>query len=228
MTFSLPDHDETDIWTIPLDTELDDISALESLLDSKELERYNKLHPRHKHRYLISHAACRNILEKYTSIPAEKIVFITNNFGKPGIKQTPPVYFNLSHSHDMAALAISSHSNIGIDIEYLKKKPSWLKLARRFFSNDEVNFLQSQPETRQLTQFFQIWTRKEAYIKAIGTGLNTPLSSFTVVSGDTVHPLHPTPSTTSWYQQDLDLPLLYKGTVVQDTPIKKIRYYSYQ
>jgi len=224
---SIPSHDEVDIWSIPLDKTDDDFDALRDLLDTTELERYNKLHPNHQHRYLISHAACRHILGHYTKTPARQIIYSKNDHGKPALDHEHPVYFNLSHSHDLALLAISSHSEVGIDVEYINHKAQWQKIAQRFFTAEEVSFLLNQPEERQEELFFQIWTRKEAYIKAIGTGLKTSLSSFSVISGNTIAPLNSAKSKATWYLQDLNLSTLYKTAMVQATPIKKIRYYSY-
>jgi len=224
---SPPTLHEIDIWTIPLDTSQNDTESLKNLLDTHELERYVKLHPKHQFHFLVSHAACRDILGRYTNTPAKQITYKKNSHGKPALNHDHPVYFNLSHSHDFAALAISCHSEIGIDVEYLKSKPHWEKIAKRFFTKTEVSYLLDQPKENQESFFFQIWTRKEAYIKAIGTGLSTSLSSFDVTASKTIKPLNSTKSNASWYLQDLDLSTKYKGTVALNTTIKKIRYYSY-
>jgi len=224
---SPPDHDEIDIWTIPLDTNHDSTEALKKLLDTQELERYDKLHPNHQHRYLVSHAACRQILGGYTNTSAKQISYNKNDHGKPALDHENPVYFNLTHSHDLAILAISKYSEIGVDVEYFKNKASWKKIAQRFFTETEVSYLQNQPEDMQENLFFQIWTRKEAYIKAIGTGLSTSLSSFDATTSKTIKPLNSTKSKAIWYQEDLNLSTQYTGAVAQNTPIKKIRYYSY-
>lgn len=224
---SPPGPDEIDIWTILLDTNHDSAEALKTLLDSQELERYDKLHPNHQHRYLVSHAACREILGRYTKTPVKQITYIKNDHGKPALNHENPIYFNLSHSQDMAILAISKYSDIGVDVEYYKSKATWEKIAKRFFTETEVSFLLNQPEDRQEKLFFQIWTRKEAYIKAIGTGLSTPLSSFDVTTSKTIKPIDSIESKAIWYQEDLTLSAQYTGAVVQNTPIKKIRYYSY-
>jgi len=224
---SLPALNEIDIWTIPLDTNQNSTETLKSLLDTQELERHDKLHPNHQYRYLVSHAACRDILGRYTNTPTKQIIYSKNNHGKPALIHDHPVYFNLSHSHDLAVLAISNHAEIGVDVEHLKSKPQWKKIAKRFFTKTEVSFLLDKPKEEQERFFFQVWTRKEAYIKAIGTGLSTSLSSFDVTASKTIKPLNSTKSDDNWYLEDLNLSPQYKGTVAQSTTIKKIRYYSY-
>lgn len=213
-----------DIWSIKLTDNTYDTAALITLLDQREQKRYQRLHPNHQHRYLLSHYACRQILSRYCQIAANEILFNLNQHGKPTVTGSD-IQFNLSHSHDLAIVAISASNDIGVDVEYLKPKPHWQKLAKRFFNPDEIDYLNQQAEDRQLMAFFQLWTRKEAFIKALGTGLSTPLHSFNSSGGDQVK--LDSDNKSHWYQNDLILASPYIGSVVQNTKIKKIRYYSY-
>lgn len=217
-----PDIHTVDIWQVSLDSSVE-TSALCTTLDTHELERYQHLHKNHQLSYLISHAACRQILAQYLNLSAAQIKYKKNQHGKPSLDHDTPIRFNISHSQKAAIIAISNHAEIGVDIEFNKKKPSWEKIARRFFNPLEVEHLFKQEKTIQEKIFFQIWTRKEAYIKALGTGFATPFASFNVITDNIIT----TPDTNKWFQKDLESPLQYTAAVVQNTPIEKIRYYSY-
>lgn len=223
----LPDDNTTDIWTIALNPQAEDINKLKSILDNQEQLRYQRLHSKHQHRFLISHAACRQILGQYTTTQPQNLIFEKNEHGKPRLKNHPEIGFNMSHSNDLAIVAVCSNAEIGVDIEYCKEKPSWEKIARRFFNELELNYLLKLPEDRQLIAFFQLWTRKEAYIKAIGTGLSTPLSSFNVSYPEFIETDNNIKNQPVWYQSDLQLNKPYVASVVKNTQLEKIRYYSY-
>ncbi len=99
--------------------------------------------------------------------------FLTHEKGKPYIEISPNCYFNISHSKDKVVVGISA-SNIGVDIEYIRKGK--LNVAKRFFSEKEIQVIE-QSENIDMA-FTQYWSLKEAYLKYIGTGLTKPLSSF--------------------------------------------------
>lgn len=96
-----------------------------------------------------------------------------NEFGKPFFKKHPEIHFNLSHSSSMAMCAISS-VNIGCDIE--KTDKIRMNIVKRFFSPEEQLALKNSQD-KDLS-FYEIWTRKESYVKMLGTGLNTAFESF--------------------------------------------------
>ena len=122
----------------------------------------------------------RKILGRYLEIAPEKLIFSYGSHGKPKIENSP-FNFNLSNSGDLALCAIAYEKEIGIDIEYLLRELKDAEaIAKRFFSSKEsAEFLSLPLEERQLA-FFRCWTRKEAYIKAIGDGLSYSLSNFDV------------------------------------------------
>jgi 4'-phosphopantetheinyl transferase len=97
--------------------------------------------------------------------------------GKPSLGDGAP-RFNLSHSHAIAALAVTQAHEIGVDVEQLR--PLKEDIAGRFFSTRENALLRALPQREQLGAFFRCWTRKEAIVKAIGEGLSHPLASFDV------------------------------------------------
>ena len=92
--------------------------------------------------------------------------------------------FNLSHSHELAVYACTRGSEIGVDVECIRPMPNAAALMERFFSPEEVQQWRQAPTERQLQAFFQGWTRKEAWLKAVGSGLSFPLNQFCVTLDD--------------------------------------------
>ncbi|MDH5518385.1 MAG: 4'-phosphopantetheinyl transferase superfamily protein [Gammaproteobacteria bacterium] len=222
-----PQRQHADIWQIALTPPANDPDDLLALLDNEETARYQQLHHKHKSRYLLSHVACRQILSRYTQLAASEIVYRKNDYGKPYLNHNSPIRFNLSHSHNLAVIAISAHAEIGVDLEYMERKNDWAKLARRFFSAEEIEDLFQQQQENQRTRFFQLWTRKEAFIKALGSGLSTPLNTFNVCTNPVTELLAAANNKPDWYHQDLEISAPYQASLIQCTPIEKIRYYSY-
>jgi len=105
------------------------------------------------------------------------LVFNTKIKGKPFLKDSP-VKFNISHSGQWVVAAFSSFE-VGVDIELIKE-PNY-NVAKRFFSDSEINQLKNSKSAESKKElFFDLWTIKESYLKAIGTGLTKPLNTFTV------------------------------------------------
>lgn len=105
------------------------------------------------------------------------IQFVKNKYGKPLLFGHEDFHFNISHSGTWVVM-IWGHNNVGIDIEKIQKND--LGIARRFFAPLEYDDLLLQSETERMEYFYDLWTLKESYIKAIGTGLSTPLDSFSI------------------------------------------------
>ncbi|MDH5423550.1 MAG: 4'-phosphopantetheinyl transferase superfamily protein [Gammaproteobacteria bacterium] len=225
--FSIPDIHTVDIWKIPLNTTSSDISALLSILSAEELERHRQMHERVRMPYLLSHSACRNILSLYLKISPAQIQYKKSTHGKPFLSPANTLRFNMSHSNTLAVIAVSNLSEVGVDIEFSDKNTDWEKVSKRFFSAEEVQYLFKQNKADQKKVFFQLWTRKEAYIKALGTGLATSLSSFNVTAPRITTEPSALNSEASWYQKDLKIHSQYAAAVVLNTQINKIRYHSY-
>jgi 4'-phosphopantetheinyl transferase len=125
----------------------------------------------------------RILLGKYLDMPPERVSFTYGEYGKPALR-TPEnrleLFFNLSHSREMAVYAFSRAAGVGVDVEYQKSTRELIRIARRFFSKHEFTVLQSLPETDLVSGFYNCWTRKEAFVKAVGSGLYMPLDAFAV------------------------------------------------
>lgn len=163
---------EIQLWRIPLDG----VNRRAEILAPAEQERAARFAFQvHRTRYINAHVALREILARYTQAPAGELEFQTNDYGKPFLASDPALYFNLAHSHALALLAVTRQGPVGVDIEYLRSDFDALSLAERFFAPREVALVREQP-----ARFFEIWTRKEAFIKAIGMGVSFPLQEFDV------------------------------------------------
>lgn len=122
----------------------------------------------------------RKIISNVNNIPFNQIDFEYTKYGKPLIKDVPNLHFNVSHSGCWVVVAFSNY-RIGIDIEKVREVN--LNIADKFFSNFEKALIIKEKHNKRHT-FFKIWTLKESYIKAIGSGLSKPLDSFSVISND--------------------------------------------
>lgn len=119
----------------------------------------------------------REILGAYLNLDPRAVEFAFNPQGKPGVAG---IYFNVSHSDALAAIAVSRTREVGIDIERMDARAASEKVPERFFAPAEVAALRALPEHLQTEAFFRCWTRKEAYVKARGLGLSIDLAGFEV------------------------------------------------
>ncbi|MBM6804467.1 4'-phosphopantetheinyl transferase superfamily protein, partial [Mediterraneibacter glycyrrhizinilyticus] len=114
------------------------------------------------------------LASKYLHIPLNCISIRTGNYGKPEIVlgKSPHLAFSISHSGDYVVLAFGLKRVIGVDVEQVKELPEYLELAQHFFTQEESS------EIKEIRHFYNYWTAKEAYVKALGVGLQKPLDSF--------------------------------------------------
>lgn len=134
-----------------------------------------------RRRYIISHGFLRSVLSKYFNRTPSEIRFGEGVHNKPFIlaNQEPIIHFNLSHAADVAVVAVSDRP-VGIDIEYLDANFPFVEVISQFMSEKEKSdFLRLSP-SEQMKAFYYCWTRKEAYVKALGKGLSYPIRKITV------------------------------------------------
>lgn len=182
---ALPD-DTVHVWRASLELPASQQQALWRTLSADERARFERIrHERVRTHFLIARGILRMILGHYLQISPDQIVFDYNEHGKPFLVDAcagTGLCFNLSHSRDLALFAVTHHHEVGVDVEYHRpgSLEDRMRIARRFFSDEEYRVLTTLPAHRRQEAFFVCWTRKEAFIKAKGRGLSLPLSHFDV------------------------------------------------
>ncbi len=155
-------------------------SSLPNFLSAAERKRWNGFFfSQDRQTFYQSHNALRLILSHYLSEKPGEIEYELTSYGKPFLKNKS-IQFNLSHTDRMAVIAVTADAQIGIDIENLNRDVEYDDLAKRFFCESEYLKLVKTPPEEKRHAFFNCWTRKEAFIKAVGEGLSYPLNDFEV------------------------------------------------
>jgi 4'-phosphopantetheinyl transferase len=174
-------RDEVHVWRATIDRPAADYAII---LSSDERVRADRFRfEQERRRFIVGRGTLRIILGRYLNVPPEKIKFVYHANGKPSLSNgllPPEIRFNLSHSGDMALLAVTQNREVGIDLETLRPSLDAGKLANQFFSPSERAELEALPSDKKLDSFFSGWTRKEAYLKARGEGMTYPLDQFSV------------------------------------------------
>ena len=213
------------VWEVDLDRDREQIEELSCCLDERERQRAAKfINPIHRDRWTVARGYLRQILTQYLDLTRSQIVFAYAAQGKPIIDGNP-IQFNLSHSGDRAVYAISPKHPVGIDIEYIRPLAA-ADLVDRFFSPAECAIFHSLPVAIQQAAFFHAWTQKEAYLKACGTGLTTPLDRIEVsIDPRTPAQIISTPTPGSWQIHKLKISPEYAGAIAIGGDFEAIEYH---
>lgn len=123
-----------------------------------------------RRRYLATRGLLRQTLATYLDVAPQHLVFLATPHGKPYIQQCG-ITFNVSHSGDRLAIAVGNIGELGIDIERHAGRENLPDLVRRCFADSEIDYWQALPVSQQPEAFYRFWTRKEAFVKAVGRGL---------------------------------------------------------
>ncbi len=150
---------------------------LKFLDKEKRTEYLSATNENRKNSILLSQGFAKEKIGELFTIDKKDIIFSVTNQGKPFCKSHPEIYFSLSHSGDFLALAVSDRE-IGIDIEKIREAKE--NLIRRVCSENEIKKIYSSENPDRV--FTEIWTKKEAYLKALGTGIDRKLSSIDTTS----------------------------------------------
>jgi 4'-phosphopantetheinyl transferase len=171
-----------DIWRA--DLEVHELNRLQNSLSPDELDRAARLHfARDRRRFIIGRAILRDILARYLDQPPAELRFSYSAHGKPNLGRnwdSAGLRFNLSHASSLAVYAIACNREVGVDVERIEPKCAVGEIADKFFTPNETATLRSLPANLLSEAFFNCWTRKEAYMKARGAGLQIALDSFEV------------------------------------------------
>ncbi len=196
----------------------DEISRADRLLDADK-----------KNCFLACRGLLREILGGYLGIPAKEVFLAVGEHGKPYLSTTTAnkerLHFNLSHSGTMFLLAIAADRDVGIDLEQLSSDTPYPDMARLAFSPREQKELFDLPQHQQLAAFYRCWTRKEAYLKACGSGFAVETSSFDVsLLPKTPAVLVEPNKQPSWLLVDISVPETYYAALAVQGSTPIIRY----
>lgn len=236
----LPERDvrmvagEVHIWHIPLGGPAGLIHTSRNLLSADEVQRADRFHfEKDRHAFIIARAAMRQILGHYGNVAPKNLIFSYGPRGKPELSpEVNLIKFNLSHSQEFALLAVAQGLCLGIDIEFVNQTIAVEEIAERFFSPNEVRALSAFAGRQKVEAFYSCWTRKEAYIKALGEGLSVPLDSFDVAF-DASAPaallrVRTSPGEVSrWSMYDIVMPPTYKAAVVVEGKTHRLRHWQW-
>ena len=142
------------------------------LLDAKERQKVDRIkHERHRSRQIETLGRLREILAQYLNVEAGEIKLARQEHGKPYIAEDTDIVFNLSHSADKLIVAVGLQCQMGVDIEAIRQRDQLAALVKKCFAKEEKIYWKSLPEAEKSTEFYRFWTRKEAFVKAVGRGI---------------------------------------------------------
>lgn len=159
------------------------LSQYHDLLSQDEQEQQKRFYfEKNRHQYLVTRALVRTVLSSYMpKINPKKWQFEKNQYGKPKVVNPSldfPVEFNISHSDKLVVIAVANGVDVGVDVEYILRDRKVMDVVDRCFSKQETDALKSLSGEEKYHRFYDLWTLKEAYVKARGMGLSIPLDKF--------------------------------------------------
>jgi len=177
-------EDEAQVWQADLDALARSETQWLNLLSRDEQDRAGRFRfPIHRQRFTAGRGLLRTLLGSYLNIDPREVIFRYSEKDKPRLADLfakSSLQFNLSHSDNVILLGFTLGRDIGVDVEKLRVNFNVLEIAERFFSESERNALAALPLSQHHQAFFNCWTRKEAFVKAVGEGLSLPLDQFDV------------------------------------------------
>lgn len=173
---------EIHVWPVRVRGSYDLVEHCLTMLTKKECERAERFRFEHLRRaFILSHGCVRILLANYASVSWADVRFGYKRHGKPYVSSPrTDLCFNQSDSEDLAIFGFVMGCELGVDVEAIRSPAEMEDIARRFFSPEELIDFLTLPLALRQTAFFTAWTRKEAYLKAIGAGLNVQLDTFRV------------------------------------------------
>lgn len=223
---------EVHVWRIALDSPDLEVKTLAASLSLDERERASQFSRGElRDRWIVARGAMRWILSTYVRSRPSSLEFRTTRFGKPYLgSPSMSIAFNLSHTGSLAFLAVAAEGRLGIDAEFVSPVVDVEGIVRRFFAPSEKEEILQLPLEDRRAAFFACWSRKEAFVKAIGKGLHVPLDSFRV----NVRPDEPPRlvsldwhESSAWRFADIVEPA-FAVTLAIDHPAPQVRCFEFQ
>lgn len=220
---------EVHVWLAHVPGATSRLQELAAVLSADERERAARFRfEPHRQRSQVARGVLRSLLGRYTGRDARSLSFFYNAHGKPELKDSD-VHFNTSHSGEYAVFALTRLGAIGVDIEEIRRNVDRSDaIAQRHFAPGEQQQLNAVPESERTDAFFQLWTRKEAFVKARGDGLFSGLDQFeTVLNGTRLVSVRGEPAT-NWWMSSLPTVPGYAGAVVVNAPGCTARFWRWK
>jgi 4'-phosphopantetheinyl transferase len=203
--------DDVTIYKIYLPDFINLKSDLEEFLNSKELDRAERFHKElDRNRFIICRSILKFVLAAHTKLEVKNIYLDYHLNKKPYLSSHPWLHFNISHSEDFAVIAIS-HNEVGIDIEHVSEDFNFTSLLPVIFDDNEISMIQNAVNKKHA--FYTLWTRKEAFVKALGKGIDDDFKYIPCLDGQ--HSIDSTLLKTAenWQMFSFDLADHYLGAV---------------
>ncbi len=218
-----------DVWLTSTELEEERVYSYAKSLTETELGRARKFKLAAKYReYVITRGLLRELLYKVAGLDLAGVDFSYGAHGKPGLAGRADIVFNVSHSHGLALVALATGGRLGVDLEQVKPGVAWRELAERYFSAAEGRALQARAPSEHPRAGCACWTRKEAFIKALGAGLSHGLTQFDVSVDPDAAEVGLTLRITGedandWQLRNLPMPPRYHAALALDRPACKPR-----
>jgi len=210
--------DAIHIWGVHIPDMLEQIPSLKGILSADECAKAARFHRESDRRSSIAaRGALRVLLAGYTGISSSEIAFRYTDNGKPHVTDSK-VAFNVSHSGEWVVLAFGHDRSIGVDIEQIKQAMGVKAIASRYFSEQELEWVEKADNPHKV--FFQLWARKEAYVKACGSTLFSEIKRVSV-------PIEDEAEQNGWFFHNLEAGSKYAAAMVTDKPVLGIPCYDF-
>lgn len=218
------------VWRIQLNQEDDRLDRFRRTLETDELERAARFHfDKHRRHFIVARGFLRSVVARYLGSEPETLRFKYGAYGKPALGREHTLRFNLSHSNEVALLAVSLHAELGVDVEHIRADFASEDIARRYFSRAEVEVFNALPQEERVAAFFRCWTRKEAYIKAIGKGFSQALDRFDVTLAPELAAAllrAEDDDASRWWMSDIEVGEGYAGALIVERPVAEVRFFG--
>jgi 4'-phosphopantetheinyl transferase len=220
--------DSIHVWVMSTRADPEVVSRFETLLTKEEISRAFRLRIQNaKDSFILTRGGLRLLLGRYICQTPTQIEIKYQAKGKPFVSSPAEVQFNVSHSGGLALYAFLTGTIVGVDVEHIRPISNAHDVASRFFNPQEVKELASLPEQNFASSFFTCWTRKEAFVKALGGGLSATLSDFcvTLLPGEPARIVSVgdgTASAEDWNLRDVNLGNEYAAAIAYCGKLREI------
>ncbi len=219
------------VWRFTLDQDACRRYQSTASLSDSERQRASRFHfQADSNRYVVSRNVLRILLGRYLNRRPQDVEIGYSEHGKPFLVEArgaPPIRFNLSHSGDYTLYAFAHDHEVGIDVERIRALHDFETIATQVFTGAEQRLIAGAPHAEKLASFFRLWSRKEAFVKAVGHGLSAPLHEISVVTNSVETPGGDGPGRErlTWCLQDLQCTPSYAAALVTQGQANSVAYW---